>query len=91
MLLKEAFNKNWPGCFIPPIPSKKHIVNNIQYFFKGNLDSNVIAYRQKYLTYFLKKLIEINYLWMSKEMECFIYSNPEKLHELTKGSLLELI
>lgn len=81
-LLKEAFNRNWPACFIPPLPQKKHI---------GNLEANVIAYRSKYLAYFLKKVISLPYLWQSKEMEYFLHS-PERLNELLKsGSLEDLV
>lgn len=26
VILKEVFNRTWPGCFIPPIPQKKSLV-----------------------------------------------------------------
>ena len=43
------------------------------------MDVNVIKYRQKYLTIFMKKLITIDYLWQSKEIELFIKSdNPQQ-------------
>ncbi|KAM3126990.1 hypothetical protein pb186bvf_020905 [Paramecium bursaria] len=82
VILKEALIHNWPGCFIPPIPQKKSI---------GNMDINVIKYRQKYLSIFMKKLITIDYLWQSKEIELFIKSeNPhQSLQEHIKSLQIE--
>ncbi|CAD8208222.1 unnamed protein product [Paramecium octaurelia] len=82
VILKEVFNRTWPGCFIPPIPQKKSL---------GNLDSNVITYRSKYLSYFLKKILKIPYLWLGEEISIFIKGTTEQLQEMAKNKTLQQI
>lgn len=73
--------------------SKKHSINvgqdvlfhqfhqkNQLYLYildQGNLDSNVITYRSKYLSYFLKKILKIPYLWLGEEMNIFLFGTTE--------------
>ncbi|EGR33888.1 PX domain protein, partial [Ichthyophthirius multifiliis] len=56
----------WPGCFIPPLPSKKVI---------GNKETRFLEDRRKFLQYFMVKLSNLPYLWYSEEIKQFIRNN----------------
>jgi hypothetical protein len=46
----------WPGCYVPPIPSKKMV---------GNMDAHFIEDRRIGLELFLLNLALIKHLWYS--------------------------
>jgi sorting nexin-1/2 len=48
--------KNWPGCYIPPIPRKKAIGNN-EFVFVEN--------RREGLNDFCKEVAVLKHLWYS--------------------------
>ena len=51
--LHEALSKRWPGCMIPPIPSKQKF---------GNKDLVFIQERRYYLERFLRKLSRYGFI-----------------------------
>lgn len=55
--------KRWPGCYIPPLPSKKAI---------GNTESNFLNERKKYLHTFCNSVAKLEYLFYSIEFQLFI-------------------
>lgn len=63
----------WPGCFIPPIPSKKVI---------GNKETKFLEDRKRFLQYFMERIAEISYLWYSEENKEFIRSNTGDFEKL---------
>lgn len=46
VLLREKLTLRWPGCFIPPMPTKSI----------GNKDLELIHIRSRFINNFLKKL-----------------------------------
>ncbi|KAL4470406.1 hypothetical protein ABPG74_012017 [Tetrahymena malaccensis] len=61
--LRKLMLKRWPGCFIPPLPSKKAI---------GNTESGFLNERKKYLHTFCNRIAKLGYLYYSAEFQLFI-------------------
>ena len=55
--------KNWPGCYIPPIPRKKVIGNN-EFLF--------VETRREGLNDFCKEVSLLKHLWYSNEFQLLI-------------------
>lgn len=69
-LLREALAKYWPGCYIPPIPSKKATVRRI--LAQGNKEDRFVESRRRFLEYFCQKVAGIRYLYFSEAFQLFI-------------------
>lgn len=65
-MLRSLLSKNWPGFFIPSIPTKVTI---------GKMEENVIHERWYLLNRFMKNISEIPFLWESDEVKLFIRPN----------------
>lgn len=63
----------WPGCFIPPIPSKKVM---------GNKETKFLEDRKRFLQYFVERISEIPYIWFSEENREFIRTNTNDFEKL---------
>jgi len=61
--IRTTLVARWPGCYIPPLPSK-NLLNNMEKAF--------IDERRKGLDAFLEKVAEIPYLYNSKEFQAFV-------------------
>ena len=64
--LRKKLVERWPGVFIPNIPHKKTI---------GSTDKGTVELRIEQINRFLKKLINIDYLFKSDEMELFLQNS----------------
>ncbi|EGR30040.1 PX domain protein [Ichthyophthirius multifiliis] len=60
---RQLLTQRWPGCFIPPLPSKKIL---------GNKDTKFLEDRRKFLIYFIDKISQLPYIWYSEENYSFI-------------------
>ena len=65
-MLRSLLSKNWPGFFIPSIPTKVTL---------GKMEVNVIQERCYLLNRFMKNISEIPFLWDSDEVRLFIRPN----------------
>ncbi|KAL4508554.1 hypothetical protein ABPG72_003858 [Tetrahymena utriculariae] len=65
--------QRWPGCFIPPIPSKKVI---------GNKETKFLEDRKNFLQYFVEKIAEIRHIWYSEENKEFIRNSSNDFEKV---------
>ena len=81
--LRKKLVERWPGVFIPNIPHKKTI---------GSTDKGTVELRIEQINRFLKKLINIDYLFKSDEMELFLQNSsniPKILDNIKEESYQE--
>ena len=85
--LHEALTKRWPGCLIPPVPSKQKF---------GNKDLVFIQERRYYLERFLRKLSRYSFIINGPEFQIFarpvsndIEKALSKLPKMTPQELYE--
>ena len=84
--LREKLILNWPGIYIPNIPSKKKV---------SELDTKKILFRVRALNTFLYNISKIIYLYESDEFKCFQNTNEdfnkaiEKIPKLNEVQILE--
>ncbi|CAD8116636.1 unnamed protein product [Paramecium sonneborni] len=81
VIQKEEFYRNILSLFYP---QKNLLYNIIVDIFQSHLDLNVIIYHSNYLTYFLKKIMKISYLWLGEEISIFIIDFIEQFQELAQ-------
>ena len=77
--LRKKLVERWPGIFIPNIPHKKKV---------GNKGKRIIGMRVEMINRFLKKLIKIEYLIDSEEMELFL-QNTSNVSKTLDGLKVE--
>ena len=70
---RQALVQRWPGCYIPPIPSKKMF---------GNLDLKFVEERRRFLQYFCNKLTEQKQMYYSDEGRVFFKSKSQDVEKL---------
>lgn len=55
--------KNWPGCYVPPLPRKKVI---------GNSESMFVESRRQGLSEFCVEISLLKNLWYSREFQILV-------------------
>jgi len=55
---RQIMISRWPGCYIPPIPSKQAI---------GNKEHKFIEDRKRFLQYFCENVSKLKHLYYSEE------------------------
>ncbi|EGR32824.1 PX domain protein [Ichthyophthirius multifiliis] len=64
--------KRWPGCFIPPLPSKKVL---------GNTETNFMLERKKYLHNFCNRVQTHGFLYYSIEFQIFLRQKDSDINK----------
>jgi len=77
VLLREKLLLRWPGCFIPPIPTKKF----------GNNPYELVLIRMRFLNNFLRCLCKN--LELYNGTECQIFFKHDGDYATTNGKLVE--
>jgi hypothetical protein len=77
VLLREKLLLRWPGCFIPPIPTKKF----------GNNPYELVLIRMRYLNNFLKGLCRTPEIYYGQECQIFFKHDGDYVN--TNGKLIE--
>ena len=84
----------WPGCYVPPLPPKQAMVNQIiakkilvENKKQGNLDNEFIEERRKFLQNFCRKMTELPHLFYSEEFKLFLRSSTDNIEKLITGLL----
>lgn len=61
--LRVVLLQRWPGCYVPPIPSKSAL---------GNNEPKLIEDRKRFLQYFLEQIAKLRHLYFSDEFQTFL-------------------
>lgn len=67
--MRVALVKRFPGCFIPSIPEKAISI----------VDDQIINKRQRYLSYFIRKMSKLSHLYNSEEFQALLRSEEKDL------------
>jgi hypothetical protein len=74
-VLREGLKKKWPGCYIPPVPSKK---------ITGNKEDKFVEDRRRFLNYFCEKVAGIKYVYYSDVFQLLIRNKGGELDKVLK-------
>lgn len=78
LTIRSLLQKNWPGCYVPPLPKNKMVGGN-----RGVEGED----KAKYLEEFCRGLTKLKFLFFSKEFQTFLKGtkNNTELEKILKG------